>query len=686
MRAFLKFLINVALIALVVWLIVRFTTLDDKIVDFFTKGNGSSTPVTQTSCTTPWGVTVPDNASIFAYKSEQPNQTGVCEEEERRCVAWVLQWSYTYGTCGTTSWEPTSGSNTTGNRTMPPTGASCTTPRGQSVAHGNYIVSYESPSSCRFQRRMCVDGQLLGKFMYNYCMVTYQGNAGGWEVSMYDVDGSMWYQQFDDMSNQVNGWGNDDSLAYNNGWSNGNSRQYTPVNYGGNVANKTLPNDYWNQNTKWTVSIVRTSKTPYNPLSTNGTPGTYTKPKDWKNNETYYDLTQKWCSTPRWTFVDHGQYVIAYKAAVVGNGRSCEYERRNCWNGKLNGSFSQASVSFQWKKTYTYNTYQNGNKQYDNYYWVNYHTTPKSSTGRTPRWTTMKEGEYVRWYKYSQAPWSDGCEGEIRYCHGWVLDGSYSNQTCRLREPEYQWCYGRQCGTWNNACTAPRWGTIAHGQSIIAYNRSSSAYGSCESETRTCVNGYLNWSYGHQYCQRDYNNNTSCSLPRWGSIAHGQSVVAYSKRGGVCNSETRYCTNGYLNGSYSLQSCQDDSMKSCSLPRWGSIRHGEHIEAYQSTSSPCYKEVRQCNNGSLAWSFQYSYCNLRDPDPDPSVDTYSSWEDAGWFDSVPDGSDSCHSDATSSFSCQSQDSITCTDYRRVENDCCIAWRAKYERRSITCVR
>lgn len=62
---------------------------------------------------------------------------------------------------------------------MPPTGASCTTPRGQSVAHGNYIVSYESPSSCRFQRRMCVDGQLLGKFMYNYCMVTYQGNAGG---------------------------------------------------------------------------------------------------------------------------------------------------------------------------------------------------------------------------------------------------------------------------------------------------------------------------------------------------------------------------------------------------------------------------------------------------------------------------------------------------------------------------
>lgn len=37
--------------------------------------------------------------------------------------------------------------------------------------HGNYIVAYESPSSCRFQRRMCVDGKLLGKFLYNYCLL-----------------------------------------------------------------------------------------------------------------------------------------------------------------------------------------------------------------------------------------------------------------------------------------------------------------------------------------------------------------------------------------------------------------------------------------------------------------------------------------------------------------------------------
>lgn len=95
----------------------------------------------------------------------------MCEEEKRTCTNGTLDGSYAFASCRGGSGdiqEPGSG------RTLPPTGASCTTPWGQSIMHGAYIVSYESPSSCRFQRRMCVDGQLLGKFQYNYCMVAFQ--------------------------------------------------------------------------------------------------------------------------------------------------------------------------------------------------------------------------------------------------------------------------------------------------------------------------------------------------------------------------------------------------------------------------------------------------------------------------------------------------------------------------------
>lgn len=70
MRAFLRFIINISLIAIVVWLVCRFTTLDEKIIEFFTKSGNSGNPTTQTSCNTPWGSTIPNGSSIFAYKAD----------------------------------------------------------------------------------------------------------------------------------------------------------------------------------------------------------------------------------------------------------------------------------------------------------------------------------------------------------------------------------------------------------------------------------------------------------------------------------------------------------------------------------------------------------------------------------------------------------------------------------------
>lgn len=55
------------------------------------------------------------------------------------------------------------------------------------------------------------------------------------------------------------------------------------------------------------------------------------------------------------------------------------------------------------------------------------------------------------------------------------------------------------------------------------------------------------------------------------------------------------------------------------------------------------------------------------------------------MNAAPHGTDTCQGDAIVSFSCATQDKITCVDVRKVEDDCCIANRAKFEKRVVTCV-
>ena len=55
-----------------------------------------------------------------------------------------------------------------------------------------------------------------------------------------------------------------------------------------------------------------------------------------------------------------------------------------------------------------------------------------------------------------------------------------------------------------NPCTGTPWGTIAHGNSVTAYQTPSVPYGnSCVSETRTCNNGTLTGSYTNTSCTPD---------------------------------------------------------------------------------------------------------------------------------------------------------------------------------------
>lgn len=171
MRAVLRFLIQVGVIILAIWLLVKYTTLDDQVVTFFRVNSsvaqtGSVTTENPGICTTPWGLRIPDGSSVYAYTTE--NNT--CKEELRTCQEGILDGSYAYSSCNANS---NSSSNTTvnnpDNNVQVAQGASCTTPWGETLNDGGYIIAYESRQSCRFEKRYCENGRLNGSFSANTC-------------------------------------------------------------------------------------------------------------------------------------------------------------------------------------------------------------------------------------------------------------------------------------------------------------------------------------------------------------------------------------------------------------------------------------------------------------------------------------------------------------------------------------
>jgi len=169
-----------------------------------------------------------------------------------------------------------------------------------------------------------------------------------------------------------------------------------------------------------------------------------------------------------------------------------------------------------------------------------------------------------------------------------------------------------------STCSLPWGGLIADGQSVTAWNASSSC-GGCSSQTRTCSNGSLSGSFTFSSCTTSC---TSCNLPWGGSISHGQSVTAWntSSSCGGCSPQTRTCSNGSLSGSFTFSSCTT-SCTSCNLPWGGSIAHGQSVVAFRYGSEEqayqvgvChesqYRQTRTCSNGSLSGSYQYGSCQV----------------------------------------------------------------------------
>jgi type II secretory pathway pseudopilin PulG len=111
-------------------------------------------------CTTPWGTSLANGASVTAYSASSATDCTVAGvSETRTCTGGVLSGSFTKGTCI-------------------PTAGSCTTPWGATVANGTPVTAYSASSApdCSVagvsETRSCTGGVLSGSYTFGTCTST----------------------------------------------------------------------------------------------------------------------------------------------------------------------------------------------------------------------------------------------------------------------------------------------------------------------------------------------------------------------------------------------------------------------------------------------------------------------------------------------------------------------------------
>jgi hypothetical protein len=217
--------------------------------------------------------------------------------------------------------------------------------------------------------------------------------------------------------------------------------------------------------------------------------------------------------------------------------------------------------------------------------------------------SVVLNGSQITAYLSSSVPFGESCMSETRYCSDGMLSGSYNYSSCQVQAPASCLFNGE---------------TIAHGQSVQAYNNSSAGLGEeCIFEMRTCNNGLLSGSYNYATCSIDMP--ASC-LFNGQTIAHGASVPAFLTSsvnyGETCQLEYRTCEDGVLSGSNTFATCEVSAAASC-LFDGKTIAHGESVNAFLNSSvshgNSCSVESRVCNNGVLSGAYQYSSCSVNQP-------------------------------------------------------------------------
>lgn len=179
-------------------------------------------------CITPWKEEVKNKDFVLAYQQRKDVNT-ICNIEKRVCMSGTLGWSFTQSSCKENVTyvynkaqvisynqkvlneyiQPTAPINSwaefntegkidapekepTDTRTTPATSATtqpeveqtplstkknCTTPRGQTIKHGQFVKAYKAPRgfmdlACDVELRACINGKLKGTYTNSKCIYT----------------------------------------------------------------------------------------------------------------------------------------------------------------------------------------------------------------------------------------------------------------------------------------------------------------------------------------------------------------------------------------------------------------------------------------------------------------------------------------------------------------------------------
>lgn len=563
------------------------------------------------------GQTIPNDSRVTAYQNSSVPAGSSCVSEQRLCVDGVLYGSYQYASCSVA--EP----------------ASCLF-NGQTIAHGDAVTAYTASTvafgvSCSTvaQTRTCNNGVLSGNAPYSSC----ESNAprsclfNGLTVSHGNS-----VNAFQSSTTQYGGSCTSETRTCNDGTLSG-SFQFETCNVdapascmfdGRNVAHGEV------------VTAFASSSAPYGELCQQES-----RTCDNGNLSGSYNFSSCTVGLPASCTFDgrtimSGESVTAFQSSSVPYGQSCQSQARTCTNGVLSGSYSSSSCEVEPAASCSINgqtvahnssitlyvsssvaygqTCQSEQRQCNNGVLsgsaTNASCTVQPAASCNINGTNVAHNSSITLYMQSSVPYGQTCQSEQRQCIDGSLTGSATYASCTVEDaPPAASC------TLNGQ-------TIPSGQSVVVYQSSSVPYGqTCASQTRTCTNGVLSGSYTSASCS--VQAAASCSI-NGQTIASGQSIVTYQSSsvpyGETCASQTRVCTNGVLSGSYTSASCSVQPAANCTL-NGKTIASGSSITVFKSSSVPygqtCQSETRICTNGVLSGSATAESCVVS---PKPPVE------------------------------------------------------------------
>ncbi len=283
--------------------------------------------------------------------------------------------------------------------------------------------------------------------------------------------------------------------------------------------------------------------------------------------------------------IPNGQSVIAYSAESLVYDTKCTSvaETRTCNDGELSGTFKFNSCVEEPPATCTFD-----NK-------------------------TVAHTGFVEAYSSSSREWNESCGDvkAVRTCDNGTLSNiDHVHPTCTVKVAD-------NC-TFNSQL-------VEHLKSVKAWEASSVSYGnSCVFQDRSCTNGQLSGNYTATSCSVAAADNCSVSGV---TVQHNLSETFYQNSsvpfGSSCQSQSRTCLNGNLSGNYTATACSTASAANCSYSDGGSAVHSlsTYLTNYSTGTSDwpatCADNASSviCNNGNFSQaSYSYQFCNNGSPD------------------------------------------------------------------------